>query len=184
MTTGTGNQDGIHIEGGSRIAITNCVLTTGDDCIVLAQQLQTPQAKTDMSDIVISNCYLKSSVANGIRLEVSTGQTPSTRTLRRVRISNCTIIGGAQVNSGTSSYGGIQIADSTNGGKLTDVVVENVHVDASASLAEAVNIQWGQRVTLSNVTVKDPLGPGFRINGATDIKMIGCESTGTRGVTQ
>ncbi len=184
VTSGTGNQDGIHIEGGSRMAIENCILTTGDDSIVLAQQLQTPQAKTDMSDIAISNCILKSTVANGIRLEVSTGQTPSTRTLRRVRISNCTIIGGAQANSGTSSYGGIQIADSTNGGNLTDVVVENVHVDASASLAEAVNIQWGQRITLSNVTVKDPKGPGFRINGATDIRMIECESTGTRGTTQ
>lgn len=184
MVSPVGNGDGIHIEGGSHYAITNCILLTGDDSICLCQQLQTVQATTNLADVVISNCYLQSGVANGVRIESSaTGQTPFHRSVRHVRVSNCTIVGGNNAASGTSTYGGIQIADDHVEGLVSDISIANVYIDASLTASEAVSLHWAMRVHLENVTVTAPSGAGFAVRGCTDVSLVDCTVSGTRGAT-
>ena len=184
---GAPGQDGIHIQGGQKIIIRDCHLETGDDSIALVQDNESPQDTTDLTDVRISNCYLKSASANGLRVHSGLSQTPSTRAVRRVRVSNCQIVGGNQANSGADSYGGIKVFDANNGGYVTDIWIEGVHVDASAMTTgnggTAVSVVGAQRVTLSAVTVATPAGVAYDIEATTDVRLLDCESYGTRGAS-
>ncbi len=61
------NNDGIDIDRCRRVRVSDCAITAGDDCLVVKTSRNFPQFG-DCSDVVISNCTLRSSSA-GVKVE-------------------------------------------------------------------------------------------------------------------
>ncbi len=80
------NSDGIDIDCSSRVAVTDCVIRTGDDAITLRGTFKrlTRRPGHDCEDVVISNCVLDSS-ACAFRIGIGAGR------IRNVVISNITV---------------------------------------------------------------------------------------------
>ena len=100
----TTTEDGLHICGGSKISISNSIIISGDDAIAITQE--SSFCELDASDIVVDNCYLYSKSATGFKVDVDTGQSPTTRSINRVTLSNCVL---------RSAGIGLAIRDLTNG---------------------------------------------------------------------
>ena len=93
------NTDGIDIDCSSRVTVSDCVITTGDDAITLrASGARLKDHPPICEDITITNCVLDSSVSS-FRIGVGAGL------IRNVNISNIVIGHGAYGFLVQSSYG-------------------------------------------------------------------------------
>lgn len=104
------NADGIDINSCSQVHISDCVVATGDDAIVL----KTWHDKA-CEDIVVTNCVLSSS-STALKLG-----TESHGNFRRIEFSNCTI---KNTNRGLSIV-------VRNGGHVEDVLFSNITMHCS-----------------------------------------------------
>lgn len=153
-------EDGIHIEGGARITIDSCFVQCGDDALALVQE--STFADTDLTDIVVSNCYLATTGANMIRVHVFANE-DTARTIKRISISNV---------AGTSVGNGIIIKDETASGLVAGIALSHVVFDGSNVAGPGV-IEGVRDVTLTDVQL---LGYANRlgIDGCTRVTMADC----------
>ncbi|MBE7218925.1 MAG: hypothetical protein INR64_10685 [Caulobacteraceae bacterium] len=61
------NNDGIDVDRCKRVRVSDCAITAGDDCLIVKTSRNFPQFG-DCSDVVMSNCTLRSSSA-GVKVE-------------------------------------------------------------------------------------------------------------------
>jgi hypothetical protein len=162
------NEDGLHFTGGSRIAVTNCVIHSGDDALSITQEGFANIL--DMSDIVVSNCTLISDESNCLRVWVS-NQAGTAKTIRRVRVANC--IGRVGLPALKSGHG-IEIADTEGeSGRLTDIEVDGFWMDCTNNGGYPVILSGVSRVRLQSVTAWHP-GTAIKVDDCTDVELRDC----------
>lgn len=61
------NNDGIHINSSRNVTVSNCVVATGDDCIVVRANNRSLNENKICEKVTVTNCIL-TSYANGIRI--------------------------------------------------------------------------------------------------------------------
>ena len=106
------NGDGIDIDHSRHVRISNCHITSGDDCICLKNRREWEQYGAT-HDIVVSNCTMAS---RSCAIKIGSENMDS---ISRVMISNCVITGS---NRGI----GIQNRDE---GTVSDVTFSNIQLD-------------------------------------------------------
>lgn len=81
MDPWTRNGDGFTLDGCRNVVMTNCMIRSADDCIVIKADHRRLKRKQACENIVISNCVLES-VCYGVRVGVGNG------VMRNVRVDN------------------------------------------------------------------------------------------------
>lgn len=125
------NNDGIDVDGGKRILITGCNISSEDDAIVLKSIM-----RETISDIVISDCILTSTCS---ALKIGT---ETVGNFENIAISNCAIYGSRGIN-----------LFSVDGSNINNVTVSNISMRNSKS---AIQIRLGARMRPYNMA-KDEL---------------------------
>jgi polygalacturonase len=157
------NNDGIDIDGCSKVRISNCIIGSGDDAIVLKSTLDTP-----CKDITVTNCVL-SSDCNAFKLGTETNGG-----FQNITLTNCTIY--------DTRLAGITL-QMVDGGILDRVSVSNVTMN---NVGTAIFMRLGNRARPYNDSQPKP-GMGSlshviidNIQG-TSIGKTGCSITGLDG---
>jgi len=119
-----GNNDGIDIDGCRRFILTNSVIDSDDDGIVLKSTGMAP-----CDNVIISNCIV-SSFANGIKCG-----TESTGGFRNIAISNCVVkpsrhTGERILKSTTSGITAISL-EIVDGGVMDGVSINNILIEGT-----------------------------------------------------
>lgn len=168
-----GNNDGIDIDGCRRFSLSNSIIDSDDDAIVLKS---TGVAACD--DILINNCIV-SSFTNGIKCG-----TESTGGFKNIVVSNCIIrpsrhIGERIVKSTESGITGISL-EIVDGGEMDGVMISNILIQGTECpfyirlanrgrkyLEEAPEPPVGRmrNVSLSNITAYNVGNFGASITG-------------------
>jgi len=157
------NNDGIDIDGCSRVRISNCNIGSGDDAIVLKSTLDTP-----CKNVTITNCVL-SSDCNAFKLGTETNGG-----FENIVFNNSTIY--------DTHLAGITL-QLVDGGTLERVSVSNITMN---NVGTAIFIRLGNRARPYNDSLPKP-GMGMLSHViidnilATDIGMTGCSITGLPG---
>lgn len=178
MNSGTQvTEDGLHFMGGERIAVTNCIIHCGDDALSFTQEAA--NEKLDLTDVVVSNCYLWSEKANAVRIWAVQGDV---RALRRIRLSNIV----AKVGTDAEHAGnGILIQDLNRAelaadSRISDVEIDGFWLDASRNGASPVIIEGVDRVRLDRVVCWHP-GTRIMIDASRDVELADCIVDAPRG---
>ena len=158
---------GVQISGGSRIVIADCDIRCGDDCIALV--VDTFEGAGNISDVVISNCYLFSRLANALRLLVE-GAAADRPTINQVTVSNIVAKTGVP---GSLKSGGIFIKDGKELFLISNVEIDGFYLDASESSVEPLVVDWATQVRLARVVIRSPRERS-RIAGSHDVALIDC----------
>jgi polygalacturonase len=108
-------EDGLHIKSSQDMVVTNCVIESGDDALVLVQEYN---QTLPIKNVTISNMVLASNNANALRLSVfgiagGTQATDETQPIEDVTISNVVV---HPPPDGTSGGNCVTIQDRTNSG--------------------------------------------------------------------
>lgn len=169
----TTTEDGLHFAGCVRVAVTNCLILSGDDALSF-----THSASGDTTDVVVSNLFLWSRYANALRFSVLAGQT---KAIRRVRISNVV----AKVGTDALHHGqGVIIEDrsGTTPSLVSDIEVDGFWLDASTNSGEVIDVDGVERVRLHRVVVWQPASR-IAIDGSTDVELRDCVVDAPRGTS-
>ncbi len=81
MNVWTRNGDGITIDSSRNVAVSNCVIRSGDDCLVIKADHRRLKRRQACENVVVSNCVLEST-CYGVRVGVGNG------VMRNVRVDN------------------------------------------------------------------------------------------------
>jgi hypothetical protein len=129
----------------------------------------------NISDVVISNCYLHSRQANALRLLIEAAS-QGFPTISRVAVSNIVAKAGVQ---GSTTSGGITIRDEKQENLIVNVEIDGFHLDASQSFVEPLVVEWATRVHLARVFIDIPRLRS-RIAGCHSVSLIECVINGPR----
>ncbi len=106
------NADGIDVDGCRNVTISDCIITTGDDAIVLKSTLTNGRYE-DCANVTVTNCVL-TSTSSALKIGTETYGD-----FRHIVFTNCVI---SNSNRGL----GIIVRD---GGRVSDVIVSNVTME-------------------------------------------------------
>lgn len=81
MNVWTRNGDGLTIDGCRNVAVTNCLIRSGDDCLVVKTDHRRLRRKQICENVVVSNCVFEST-CYGVRVGVGNG------VMRNIRVDN------------------------------------------------------------------------------------------------
>ncbi|MBX3435632.1 MAG: hypothetical protein KF847_20130 [Pirellulales bacterium] len=169
--------DGLHFSGGTRIAIVNCNIFCGDDCIALTHE-NFPDGlnQTDLTFFTASNCTLTSSRANAVRILIG-GQFTGVKAIRQVRISNVVAKVGVGLGDDVTSAG-IRIEDLSTDAtrRISDIALDGVTLDASQNSTGVGNplvVKRADRVQLTGMRIDRP-AKWSTIDGANDVELRDC----------
>ena len=87
----TRNGDGLDIDCCRHVTVSDCIISSGDDCIAVRGNSKLLKKARPCENITITNCVMQTGGANGIRLGVGSGN--STDAIRNVTVSNCVMCG-------------------------------------------------------------------------------------------
>jgi polygalacturonase len=162
-------EDGIHIGTGcNNILVSNCYINSGDDAIAVnAEPYFGASDATDLniSDIVISNCVLKSNSAQALRVYVESSMTTST--VNRVLVSNCRMTGG-------SGGDGVIISDATHTSLIGEVALSNCYVYGTGTAQHGINCAYATGLLFSNVYVFNAYQKGVNLDNCSRVTLTGC----------
>jgi hypothetical protein len=159
------SEDGLHFSGGSNVAVANCVIICGDDCIAITQEGY-DTVPTGTTDFVATNCYLHSKAANMVRVWVSTGDLA----IRRIQFSN--IVGKSGVDGAEAGHG-IEILGTTGDNLVSDIHLTDFYLDAADNNGQGMILSNAWRVTLTRVVINEPR-QFSSINGCVDVDLLDC----------
>jgi polygalacturonase len=169
------NNDGLDIDGCRDVAVSDCVIDSDDDSIVLKSTGDRP-----CENVAITNCVLSSHCA-----ALKTG-TESTGGFRNITISNCAVFAPSGTRLGKDPTediyrrggGGISLG-LYDGGTLENVIVSNVTVDGFRSPINVVLVDRGRTISpampkpaaglIRNVIISNVVAT----NGAAGINIVG-----------
>ena len=148
------NSDGLDIDGCKRVAVTGCLIRTGDDAICLKTTRQGGRSET-CEDITVSGCLL-SSTSCALKIGTETNAD-----IRRILFTNCTI-------SATNRGLGIIVRD---GATVAQVVFSNIVLDCQ----RRPFFWWGNGEAFHfNVLRRNPNSKVGRIE---DVRLTGVAGT-------
>jgi len=166
--------DGLDLNGCKDVLVSQCVIESGDDAIVLKSTSERPT-----ESVVISDCIARSH-SNGIKLG-----TESNGGFKNVTIANCVVTSPSETNNlngRARGYSGITLA-LVDGGQLERVAIANIAIHG---VSVPLFLRLGDRGRLFKRDMQpQPIGT-FRnvvINNiiATDVGTTGCSITGQPG---
>lgn len=164
------NNDGIDLDGCRDVTVSDCIIRTGDDCLVLRAILSMYDEPMPCENITIANCVLDS-WCQGVRIGC-----PSDGTVRHATLSNLTI---------RSRNHGITLdnpkrylrGDGPGTADIHDICFSNVAIDCEG-LPIRVTVEDGiQLQRLSDLTFS-----GFRIRSGGPCTVKGSPETPVRNV--
>lgn len=106
------NADGIDVDGCRNVTVSDCVIATGDDAIVLKSTLTNGRYE-DCANVTVTNCVL-TSTSSALKIGTETYGD-----FRNIVFTNCTV---SNSNRGV----GIIVRD---GGRVSDVIVSNITME-------------------------------------------------------
>jgi len=157
------NNDGIDIDGCNNVRISNCLIISGDDAIVLKSTID-----RSTKNITITNCIM-SSGSNAFKLGTETNGG-----FQNITLSNCTIY--------DTRCGGLSL-EMVDGGTMDRISITNVTMN---NVGSAIFIRLGNRARPINEKMNRP-GMGKLSNviinnvQATNVSNTGCSITGLPG---
>ena len=113
----TPNGDGISVDSCQNVTISNCLINTGDDCIVVRGACEILKRDVACENVMVTNCVLRT-ICNAVRIGVGEG------TIRRCCFSNISI---------QDSRTGICMATQYFKGSsvlIEDIMFNNLRIDA------------------------------------------------------
>ena len=116
------NSDGIDIVSSSNVLIADSIISTADDAICLKTLSITP-----LRNVLIEDCVVSGSAANGIKIGTETHGSVENVTIRNCRIGSC--------------HGAICLY-MVDGGTMSDVLADNIDI---ADAHSALSIRLGAR---------------------------------------
>jgi hypothetical protein len=173
ITTAEGNRDGIDIDACRNVTITNCVISTTDDAIVMKST-----SDDVCSGVVITNCILSS---NGSAIKTGT---ESNGGFKNITISNCVI-------KDVPIHAGIELM-TVDGGAMRNILIQNISMEnvatpffirIGARARPYKSAQYVQRlgnaadISLKNINVQKAKLPSSII-GLTNKKLTNVSVTG------
>ena len=171
-------EDGLHIKSTAGMVVTNCIIESGDDAIVLVHQYGQVRP---IKHIAISNCVITSKNANALRLDVYPAET---QPIEDVTISNIVIRPPITGNAGGTC---ITIEDQTDTSLLRRVHLSNFVVNASTYPGNAMSITGMVDSTFSNWRIKGAADRSILVTNSHRLKFtdVVCDTpTGTPGNPQ
>ncbi|NEM05919.1 glycosyl hydrolase family 28-related protein [Geodermatophilus normandii] len=145
-------EDGIHIKSSEDMVLSNCLVDSGDDAIVLVHEFNQVRP---IRNITISNCVLQSTSAHLIRISVYPTET---QPIEDVTLSN--IVGHPPATAPAGNA--VIIEDQTGAGAGTGLIrritMDNIVINATGYPGNAVSIRSTVDSTFSN----------WRVSGASD----------------
>ena len=147
--------DGIHLKSAKHIIISDCDITSYDDCIALS--IENVDYSNIIEDVVIANCNLNGK-CRGILL---LNKNNEDYYIRKVNINNCNIKTLTQP---------ILINDETSRHMIDNICINNITTDMSDSTEDryCIEINYAKRLTISNINNIKPRA-SFRLNNCIDI---------------
>jgi len=166
--------DGLDLNGCKDCLVSQCVIESGDDAIVLKSTSERPT-----ENITISDCIARSH-SNGIKLG-----TESNGGFKNITIANCIVTSPSETNTlngRARGYAGIAL-ELVDGGELDRVAIANIAIHG---VSVPLFLRFGDRGRVFKTDMQpQPIGT-FRnvvINNivATDVDRTGCSITGQPG---
>ncbi len=151
--------DGLHIESGSDISITNCYFATGDDAIALGSA---GTASGDLHDVTISNCKCWSRMSRALSIAMIADQN-----VYGIEVDN--LIG----TSGLAQSLQVQNYYDSSRARLHDIHLSNCRFNSPSTSTFAGVVQAATRVSLDQVDFPEQ---SLGIGNATDITLTGCRA--------
>lgn len=166
----TNGTDGLHIYGGNKITVSDCVIKAGDDAISLTVENAT---NGWVEDVVITNCVLASTNASGVKIHANA---PATTGVRRVRMSGLAI-------THSSAGVGVWLRDQI-GSAVYDISIDGMTIDAGSASNTAFQADGLTRLTVTDLTVINPSGRPIYLNGGAKLALHSPRVFGQRGAGQ
>jgi hypothetical protein len=172
-------EDGLHFTGCQRVAVTNWVIHSGDDCIAINTQDDFPAFHTptqDTYDISISNGVGRVSGGPGHILYIGV-QTPSTFDIRNITVSN---VVGACGNGTSNAFQVSNDAPSTS--TLHDVTITNFFGDCDAqtsAAADGVVLRDANSLTMMAVNIVNYGRHGVEATDIDNAKFVAWKTDGS-----
>jgi polygalacturonase len=155
------NNDGIDIDDCRRVSVSDCIISTGDDCLILRAIRRGPEHHAVCEDVVVSNCVLDSR-CQGIRIGC-----PSDDTIRRCSFNNIVFKGkgnGININNpqrylrpGCNGYLHLENLSFQN------FIIESERVPLWINVEEPISLRYIGSMSFNN----------FRIKSAHPIRLEG-----------
>lgn len=172
------NNDGIDLDGCSRVHISDCTIRTGDDCIVVRALRHNQEEAAICEHITVTNCTLDSH-CQGIRIGC-----PSDDTIRHCVFSNLTISGRC---NGIYCESPVRYLSSNCTGYLNvhDILFDNIDIDCAGYpirliCEDGIILRAFKRFTFSNIRIRSGYAVELRGNAGTPIEDIVLDNvTGT-----
>jgi polygalacturonase len=146
------NNDGIDIDDCRRVTVSDCLIRTGDDCLVLRAIRKSPDHHALCEGVTVTNCVLDS-WCQGLRVGC-----PSDDTIRNCTFSNLVIQGhgnGININNpkrylrpGCRGY--LDLHDIV----FNNLVIKSGHVPIWINVEEGVKLRRLAGVTFSNIRIR------------------------------
>ena len=149
--------DGLHFEYAENVVIDNMLMDTHDDCIALHYQKSTNSSagpNLASKNISITNCYLRSDIANSIR--IGAGELASVVSVVAnaeydgVTVSNCTMDSSGATGTTIAMY------DNTgSSAKHDNILFSNIYIRDTTSASQLIYIVGNDDVTdVANLAVR------------------------------
>ncbi len=146
------NNDGIDIDGCRRVTVSDCLIRTGDDSLVLRAIRKGPDRTACCEDVTVTNCVLDS-WCQGIRVGC-----PSDDTIRNCTFSNIVIQGEGRgiifnnpkryLRPGCTGYMDV------NNLVFSNIVIDTKRVPIGINVEEGITLRHLGGVTFSNCRIR------------------------------
>jgi polygalacturonase len=164
------NNDGIDFDGCRRMRVTDCDISTGDDCIVMRAIRGNSKSEVVCEDLFVSGCRL-SSACQGVRLGC-----PSDDTIRNARFENCVFRGHNAIMS-FHPYHYLASGD-TGYCRMFGISFKDWKIESNAC-AITLAVEGGIRLRdFGNVSFSD-----MKIKSRLPLRLEGCAETMLKNVT-
>lgn len=149
------NNDGIDIDHCRNVTVSDCVITTGDDCLILRAIRKSPEHHAVCENVVVSNCILDS------RCQTIRVGCPSDDTIRNCSFSNLVIRGSGKQGNGININNPKRYLKPGCNGYLDvhDIVFNNLVIESTGvpiwiNVEEGVKLRRLAGITFSNIRIR------------------------------
>ncbi|MGY1652033.1 glycosyl hydrolase family 28-related protein [Geodermatophilus sp. SYSU D01119] len=163
-------EDGLHISGCTGVVVSNCTIESGDDALAIAQDFGQTRP---VGQVVVSNCVLRSRRAHMVRVTVAPDEVHG---ISGVVLTG--LVGSAP--GGGSSGNPVLIADESRGGRVREVLVADVLVDARGTLGDACRVADVVDSDFRGVRVVGADAHAFLVERCTGLSFTDCSASGPR----
>lgn len=129
--------DGVDIDACQNVCVSNCIIDTEDDCLTLRCNNKRFDPPRDCENVTVTNCHLKSTYANAIRVGVGDG------IIRNALFNNIIAKSGIHICGRYSSK--------TAGTAIENIIFSNVNLESRRSEAFFISCGYHSQRRCANI---------------------------------